>query len=167
MVASWRVGEVANVSLYGDDFWGRMVVPQFGQMGKMGFLNLSGCGLYTIPEEVYRLPNLRLLDLSRNALTQLPEKIAELKDLIELILSENRLTVLPPEIGQLRSLQRLYVSGNRLISLPRELCEIEGLRILALGRNRLPPNTIDWYPVKLRLRHGTFCHFCATPASRA
>lgn len=70
-------------------------------------LLLHGRGLKQIPEEVFRLPNLRKLYLGGNQLTEVPGDIGKLKNLTVLDLDENRIRSLPEEIGHLSKLTRL------------------------------------------------------------
>ncbi len=94
-----------------------------------------------LPESLGNLTNLNELYLSGNQLTSLPEFLGNLTNLNELYLSENQLTSLPESLGNLTNLNKLNLSGNQLTSLPESLGNLTNLNNLSLGGNRLkqPP----------------------------
>lgn len=100
-------------------------------------LLLHGRGLKQIPEEVFRLPNLRKLYLSGNQLTEVPGDIGKLKNLTVLDLDDNRIRSLPEEIGHLPKLTRLTLHDNPLEYLPDSLSRLLTLRELTLFHTRL------------------------------
>ena len=121
-------------------------------------LDLSDCGLTSLPESIGQLTSLTKLDLSRNQLTSLPPQIGQLAQLQVLYVQDNRLDVVPRELGLLRFLSRLSLSSNRLrdfaaesgtyrgltrlwldnnefVSLPVGVCHFKNLRLLDLSKN--------------------------------
>ena len=69
--------------------------------------------LTEIPEEVFKLKNLKVLNLSYNKISNLPESLGKLTSLNELYLSGNQLTSLPEFLGKLTSLNKLELRDNR------------------------------------------------------
>jgi|GEM_PF-2566464 hypothetical protein len=95
-------------------------------------LDLRDLGLRELPEDVWKLRELRYLLLRDNMLTELPEDIGKLKSLEYLDLSSNRLGRLPPQIGELKNLWTLDLRCNRLRSLPDEISNLQNLECLYL-----------------------------------
>ena len=97
-------------------------------------LNLSHKDLTEIPDEVYRLKQLRVLDLSYNNLTAIPEDIFKLPHLRTLVVSHNHISSLPFSLGK-SSIQDLIVDYNNIdFILPITLT---GLRKLIISHNCL------------------------------
>jgi hypothetical protein len=65
-----------------------------------------------------RLQSLHVLNLSHCGLTTLPGAVGSLTNLQELRLVGNKLKVLPPELGQLRRLRTLAADSNEISILP-------------------------------------------------
>jgi Leucine-rich repeat (LRR) protein len=107
-------------------------------------LDLADRGLRSLPDQLFRFPNLRRLRLAGNdQLNPLPDRIGELVSLEELDLSRIHLTRLPATLGRLRGLRVLDLSDNELAVLPDELGELTRLRVLrARGLWCAPPDTL-------------------------
>lgn len=60
-------------------------------------LNLSSCGLVTLPSAVGQLASLHVLRLNHNKLTSLPQELGQLGELEVLSVNHNQLTTLPGE----------------------------------------------------------------------
>jgi hypothetical protein len=109
-------------------------------------LDLRGCGLSALPDEVLALADtLEVLDVSGNALVSLPDELAQLSRLHTVFASNNRLTVLPPVLGRLPLLDTLGVKANRIEDVPAHALS-PTLRWLILTDNRiaaLPSNLTD------------------------
>ncbi|MCU1737478.1 MULTISPECIES: leucine-rich repeat-containing protein kinase family protein [Pseudomonas] len=122
-------------------------------------LNLSGNALSSLPDDLHRLPHLRILFCSDNQFTELPvclgqcaklsmvafkanriEQVpaAALPPLLRwLILTDNRITELPEELGRRPLLQKLMLAGNRLRTLPASLADCHRLELIRIAANQL------------------------------
>ena len=120
-------------------------------------LNLSGNKLQTLPSDLGRLVNLKILFCSENNFSHLPEVLGDCPKLsmvafrankiIEvypkslppslrwLILTDNSICELPSTIGHCRNLQKLMLSGNRLQRLPEEMANCTALELIRLAAN--------------------------------
>jgi hypothetical protein len=123
-------------------------------------LNLSGNQLTSLPHDLPRLHQLKVIFCSDNPFTELPEvlgdcaglqlvgfkacRIADVSgaalppELRWLILTDNVLRTLPPELGQRPALQKLMLAGNRLHELLPSLADAQGLELIRLAANQLP-----------------------------
>lgn len=107
-----------------------------------GELDLSGRGLTTLPLEICKLTNLRILILRDNQLSSLPPEIGNLSELEVLVVSGNQLEALPPEIGFLIRLKRLDIHSNKIKRLPSQIKRLTNLTSLEFYKNEievLPP----------------------------
>lgn len=109
--------------------------------GRVVSIELPSNGLAgTIPPELGRLTDLRLLNLQFNGLTgSIPGQLGDLARLESLALSFNSLTgSVPDSLGELTSLQLLFLSSNGLTgSIPAELGALANLLSLELAFNDL------------------------------
>ena len=97
-------------------------------------LNLSHKDLTEIPDEVYRLKQLRVLDLSYNNLIVIPEAIFKLPHLRTLVISHNYISSLPFALST-SPIQDLIADYNNIdCILPITLT---GLRKLINSHSRL------------------------------
>lgn len=58
-------------------------------------LNLSSCGLVSLPAAIGQLASLHVLRLNNNKLTSLPQELGQLSELEVLSVNNNQLTTLP------------------------------------------------------------------------
>jgi hypothetical protein len=122
-------------------------------------LNLSGNTLHSLPDDLPRLTQLRVLFCSDNRFTELPavlgqcaaldtigfkaNRIAQLPaaalsaQLRWLILTDNCVAELPATIGRCTRLQKLMLAGNQLRHLPAGMAGCVGLELLRIAANRL------------------------------
>lgn len=110
-------------------------------------LNLSECGLKTLPQELVCLQGLEELDLSENKFQGVvPRVICELKNLKELILNECGLSSLPNEFTKLQGLESLTLVNNGLYEFPKALCQLTSLKkldLLRCGLETLPYEIVN------------------------
>ena len=137
---------------------------------KLMYLDLTGAMKLNsvIPEEIFTLPELRILDITNNYFTEISAKIIGLKKLKKLIVrrnallrmpdevfdmecleaidfSENYIEEIPVTVSKLATLKYLYLACNKIKALPIEICSCENLKELQLHYNRLEGLPDDIY----------------------
>ena len=122
-------------------------------------LNLSGNALSSLPDDLHRLRQLRVIFCSNNRFTELPAVLGRCTQLQMvgfksnqirhvpaaalpprlrwLILTDNQIDTLPAALGQCSQLQKLMLAGNRLRQLPPELAQCQRLELLRISANPL------------------------------
>ena len=130
----------------------------FALADTLGYLDLSGNALTSLPEDFARLHRLQVLFCAGNRFTELPVVLGQCQSLSMigfrsnqistiqaaalppklrwLILMGNQLAALPPEIGACRELQKVALAGNLLTTLPVEMAKCTKLELLRIGANR-------------------------------
>lgn len=160
MLEQLRAGQLAGVQRL-DLSCGLAEFPReiFDLADSLEILNLSGNALSSLPDDLPRLHQLRIIFCSDNAFTELPEVLGRCPGLTMvgfkanqirsvpaaalppnlrwLILTDNQISALPPEIGRCTQLQKLMLAGNQLTHLPPELAACTQLELLRLSANRL------------------------------
>ena len=158
-------GQVVGLDLAYNFLQGQ-IPPEIGGLSSLDYLRLGGSYALTgpLPEELFDLPELRILNLwgfnvggrlppEIVRLTQLeglylssaglggplPAEIAQLTNLRWLNLSYNDLIgSIPPELGKLTKLERLELRYNEFTGeIPAQVGELTNLRWLRLDNNRL------------------------------
>lgn len=108
-----------------------------GDLAGATSLDLSGCGLTRIPDEVLALGDtLERLDLGRNPIAALPHDFARLRRLRVLFGSGTRCRVLPPVLGACEALTQIGFRGAGVETVPAESLPPR-LRWLTLTDNRI------------------------------
>ncbi len=131
-------GRVVHLSWRGDGVSSR-IPAALAQLSALEMLDLYGM-TGTIPPELGRLANLRVLDLRLNDLTGgIPPDLGQLSSLRVLDLSVTGLRgEIPPELGSLGKLRELDLSVNNLTGgIPPELGRLSNLQVLDLSINEL------------------------------
>ena len=158
-LAQLKAGQLAGITRL-DLACGLTEFPReiFDLADSLEILNLSGNALSSLPDDLHRLPHLRVLFCSDNAFTELPECLgqcaklsmigfkanqishvpaAALPPLLRwLILTDNRIGQLPDELGERPLLQKLMLAGNHLTDLPHSLANCHNLELLRIASNR-------------------------------
>jgi Leucine-rich repeat (LRR) protein len=99
-------------------------------------LVLSGCGLRTVPPEVFDVEGVTMLMLGNQPLRQLPEGIGRMTGLEQLDLTFTQLETLPDTLFRLPRLTDLYLQGSPVRRLPAALAG-SALKMLTLDGSRL------------------------------
>jgi internalin A len=101
--------------------------------------NLSICNseIRQLPESIGELLNLCTLNLQSNSLQSLPEAISNLTCLYSLVLSGNKFSTVPQSLKKLTNLEKLDLSYNEIKILPEWIGELNNLKVLKLTRNKL------------------------------
>lgn len=129
----------------------------FGLADTLEVLDLSGNALSTLPADLRRLAQLRVLFCSDNRFTEMPAALGQCPRLEMvafkangirtvpaeslpprlrwLILTNNRIESLPAELGNRPRLQKLMLAGNRLRALPPEMAACEALELVRISAN--------------------------------
>ena len=135
-----RNGRVVSIELPSNGLAGT-IPPELGRLAELRLLNLQFNGLTgSIPGQLGDLARLESLGLSGNGLTgTIPPSLGELSSLLVLSLSLNSLTgSIPPELGALANLLSLDLAFNDLTgTIPRSLGELADLVGLLLAYNDL------------------------------
>ncbi|WP_017737694.1 protein kinase [Pseudomonas sp. CBZ-4] len=158
-LAQLKAGQLAGITRL-DLSCGLTEFPEeiFALADSLEILNLSGNALSRLPDDLHRLPHLRVLFCSDNAFTELPECLgqcaklsmvgfkanrithvpaAALPPLLRwLILTDNQISQLPVELGARPLLQKLMLAGNHLTQLPESLANCHNLELLRIAANR-------------------------------
>jgi Leucine-rich repeat (LRR) protein len=99
--------------------------------------------LHSIPDEVYRLPNLEVLELHGARLESLPDRLAEIPKLRELNLANNQFTEVPQVLGRIPTLRSVNLAGNPF----QDLKGIGALRSLtSLKLSNSPSDKLTLHP---------------------
>ncbi|PIA40273.1 hypothetical protein AQUCO_02500163v1, partial [Aquilegia coerulea] len=114
------------------DFSFSVPLDVFNKLKCLRALNLHGCKLEKVADEVKKLLHLRFLDLSRNKFVELPEAICGLINLQTLKLFKcYRLRKLPKGLGKLSNLRHLEIKNTYWLSyIPRGIGRLSHLRTL-------------------------------------
>ncbi|MGY2042831.1 protein kinase [Pseudomonas pergaminensis] len=158
-LAQLKAGQLAGITRL-DLSCGLTEFPReiFELADSLEILNLSGNALSSLPDDLHRLPHLRVLFCSDNLFTELPACLDQcaklsmigfkanqishvpataLPPLLRwLILTDNRISQLPSELGERPLLQKLMLAGNQLGHLPESLADCHNLELLRIASNR-------------------------------
>jgi Leucine-rich repeat (LRR) protein len=90
-------------------------------------LNLSFNQLTYLPDEFFKLTNLKRFICTHNRLLAIQDDIIRLQKLSVLNLQNNCLIFLPKSMGLLHSLKELHVSNNQIRTFPSSLINLSAL----------------------------------------
>ncbi|MDQ0669306.1 leucine-rich repeat-containing protein kinase family protein [Pseudomonas sp. W2I6] len=157
----------------------------FDLADSLEILNLTGNALSSLPDDLHRLPHLRVLFCSENAFTELPQCLGQCAQLSMigfksnqissvpatslppllrwLILTDNHISQLPDELGERPLLQKLMLAGNHLEQLPQSLAQCKNLELIRIASNRMT-RLPDWL---LALPSLTWLAYAGNPVEMA
>lgn len=185
-LAQLKAGQLAGIQRL-DLSCGLTEFPReiFELADSLEILNLSGNALSSLPDDLHRLPHLRVLFCSDNVFTELPACLgqcaklsmigfkanrirhvpaAALPPLLRwLILTDNCISQLPDELGERPLLQKLMLAGNHLAHLPPSLANCHNLELIRIASNRLT-GLPDWL---LALPSLTWLAYAGNPVETA
>ena len=185
-LAQLKAGQLAGITRL-DLSCGLTEFPReiFELADTLEILNLSGNALSRLPDDLHRLPHLRVLFCSDNAFTELPTCLGQCAKLSMigfkanrisqvpaaalppqlrwLILTDNCIRQLPEALGERPLLQKLMLAGNQLEQLPRSLAQCHNLELIRIASNRLT-HLPDWL---LSLPSLTWLAYAGNPVEMA
>ncbi|WP_285422267.1 protein kinase [Pseudomonas sp. efr-133-TYG-23] len=185
-LAQLKAGQLAGITRL-DLSCGLTEFPReiFELADTLEILNLSGNALSRLPDDLHRLPHLRVLFCSDNAFTELPTSLGQCAKLSMigfkanrisqvpaaalppqlrwLILTDNCIRQLPEALGERPLLQKLMLAGNQLEQLPRSLAQCHNLELIRIASNRLT-HLPDWL---LSLPSLTWLAYAGNPVEMA
>lgn len=120
---------------------GITLADEITKLDKLTELELSGCGLSSVPEQVDELGELKTLNLGNNNLSLLPEWLDASSPIVTLILNDNEFTTLPPQLLTMSQLQNLVLSENVIGSLSgvEVLTNLENITVQNCSLTTLAP----------------------------
>jgi hypothetical protein len=89
-------------------------------------LQLENCNLFSLPDIIFEMRNLKCLNVSHNNISSLSGKIGNLSKLEKLNLVSNKLTVLPDELFSLINLKSLFMGNFKFCGLICVCCDYIG-----------------------------------------
>ncbi|ONH56112.1 Leucine rich repeat-containing protein [Pseudomonas cedrina] len=185
-LAQLKAGQLAGITRL-DLSCGLTEFPReiFELADSLEILNLSGNALSKLPDDLHRLPHLRVLFCSDNRFTELPACLGQCAQLSMigfkanqishvpaaalpprlrwLILTDNRIRELPSQLGERPLLQKLMLAGNQLAHLPQSLANCHNLELLRIASNRFT-RLPDWL---LALPSLTWLAYAGNPVETA
>lgn len=95
------------------------------------------CDLTVLPNEIFKLTNLKSFYCDHNNLTMIPVDLGQLTSLEHFHCEKNALTTLPNTLEQLTNLKSFYCHENFLTMLPDNLDKLANLQELKCHQNHL------------------------------
>jgi Leucine-rich repeat (LRR) protein len=139
---------------------------QIGELINLRFLDIESCHLKSMPDEIFKLPDLKTLILNYNDFTAIPAGIKYCKGLEYFSLIACNLTSIPKEIGELSNLETFIIKLNEISTLAPEIGKLKKLTYLALSYNQIEvlPDQIGELK-KLKNLHLTGCKLKFLPVT--
>lgn len=121
--------------------------------------------LFTIPNEVFELSNLRHISITDTEISKIPKSITRLRKLSSLRFSDNKIREIPSFLGSLPELNDLYIGEDLVGRIPDWIAERKdwvGLGLEGMELNEIP----EWLlqQTKLTRLQITVNHLSSLPA---
>lgn len=129
---------------------------------KIKHLNLNGCGLTSLPDNISKLKSINELEINDNNIRKLPDSLGELTLLSQFKFNNNKnLSELPDTFKNFKIMDTLHFSGCNFKKIPRQLSHLTALR----GLNFSCRDVTDIVPVLICLQklNTVVIHFVSTP----
>lgn len=98
-----------------------------------------------LPKEILGLPNLRCLELCGCKLTNIINNLFELIGLKVLILDRSEIDYLPEEIGKLCNLEFLSLMSTGIVEVPKTIAKLQKLKYLGLNSTKIEQLPLEIY----------------------
>ncbi len=106
-------------------------------------LDFSKSGIKSLPDDISRFSNLKLVNISYNELDSFPPELLECEKLEVIIMIRCNLIEIPADIDQLKELKDVTLTHNKLESLPRSIGNLKNLRLLYIADNWFSEPELD------------------------
>ena len=131
---------------------------------KPDILILCNLELFTIPQAICEMQDLKKILIFNNNISSIPSEIFNLKNLEELNISSNKIVSFPDEISDGCNLKKLNLGINQIEELPSNICKLNKLKELHLEFNKIQsiPSEIKHF-TKLKKLNLSGNHITHTP----
>ena len=156
-------------------------VELYALQDSLEILDLGGNQLSSLPEDLPRFTQLKILFASNNPFSELPEVLGKCPALEMigfkscqirtvsakalppklrwLILTDNQISQLPEAFAHTPNLQKLALACNRLKALPESLAQCQRLELIRISANQLP----SFPEVLMHMPSLAWCAFSGNP----
>ena len=141
-----------SLSLEANDL-GKADFTILNHLSKLKKLKLQECRLTTIPASVLNLQHLEEFDIYLNDIAEIPEEFYKLSNLKALQIGGNKFKSLSPLIAKLTKLEWIEFSGTQIRKLPDEMTRLKCLKEI------YPNDTMVYIPDKLKALLASSCNF--------
>jgi len=117
----------------------------FPYFSKLQILDLKTNSIRSLPDDLFKLPNLEELSLMANYIETIPPSVSGLMKLKALHLSGNKIKTLPDELFKLPNLEELWLNGNEIEVIPSSISGLTKLKQLYIYLNKIKILTDDLF----------------------
>lgn len=93
--------------------------PDLAKLTALRFIDLSGCGLTSLPASIGSIESIRVIEAFKNQLTDIPDSFGRLTKLQRLNISRNKIPLFTVPLSA--SIEELDISQNPITDLPKYL----------------------------------------------
>ena len=163
-----QLNKLTDLNLNGNEKIKEIPPGACGKMKRLRQLDLRGCGLTCLPNDLDQMVNLETLSLGDNSLSHLCNGLKNMTKLKRLWLDNNpfesleeefpfdtlvnikylhlantNMKTLPGGIGQMVKIKKIWLQGNQLECLPKEFCSLHSDARVSLYDNPLTSPPLD------------------------